>query len=209
MKPSHRDGFIDFGPPQSLDCLSDLSCAIDYKLKMKEEPRKIDQGMASACISDERRTNRKLNLPTVGNNSIVENPTVLIGTSAEQGLSGQITTMLEKLFPKKTSPLLKKTIRQSCQKQEPKLNSGDVEREENKEDMSIDASKQSDEIEQALGAANTLGKKAGRSNFPDIVGGLDELNMDNYDDDDDSVASLWMYGKAKQKVMVCVLNSEL
>ncbi|KAK9053604.1 hypothetical protein SSX86_024678 [Deinandra increscens subsp. villosa] len=54
---------------------------------------------------------------------------------------------------------------------------GDVESEEINEDMSIDASKQSDEIEQALGAANTLAKKAGGSNFPDIADGLDELNM--------------------------------
>ncbi|KAK9048159.1 hypothetical protein SSX86_032877, partial [Deinandra increscens subsp. villosa] len=57
---------------------------------------------------------------------------------------------------------------------------GDVESEEINEDMSIDASKQSDEIEQALGAANTLAKKAGGSNFPDIADGLDELNMDDY-----------------------------
>ncbi|KAK9058050.1 hypothetical protein SSX86_022890 [Deinandra increscens subsp. villosa] len=62
---------------------------------------------------------------------------------------------------------------------------GDVESKEINEDMSIDASKQSDENEQALGAANTLAKKAGGSNFPDIADGLDELNMDDYDDEDD------------------------
>ncbi|KAK9077795.1 hypothetical protein SSX86_006133 [Deinandra increscens subsp. villosa] len=64
---------------------------------------------------------------------------------------------------------------------------GDVESEENNEDMSVDASKQPTEIEQALGAANAVGKKAGGSNFPDIADGLDELNMDDYDKEDDAI----------------------
>ncbi|XP_071730511.1 uncharacterized protein [Rutidosis leptorrhynchoides] len=73
----------------------------------------------------------------------------------------------------------------------------DVESEEgDDEDMCVDASKQpveieQAEIEQALGAANALGKhsikKAGSSSFPDIADGLDELNMDDYDDEDDDI----------------------
>lgn len=65
----------------------------------------------------------------------------------------------------------------------------DVFSEENDEDMSVDASKQpTAEIEQALGAANALGKKAGGSNFLDIADGLDELNMDDYDNEDDGIS---------------------
>ncbi|KAJ0802306.1 putative transcription factor WD40-like family [Helianthus annuus] len=47
-------------------------------------------------------------------------------------------------------------------------------------------------MEQALGAANALGKKAGGSSFPDIADGLDELNMDDYDDEDDAIDILGM-----------------
>ncbi|KAI3828575.1 hypothetical protein L1987_02679 [Smallanthus sonchifolius] len=61
----------------------------------------------------------------------------------------------------------------------------DVEKEEDDEDMSDDASEQPAEIEQALGAANALGK--GGSNIHDIADGLDELNMDDYDDEDDAI----------------------
>ncbi|KAJ0609003.1 putative transcription factor WD40-like family [Helianthus annuus] len=63
---------------------------------------------------------------------------------------------------------------------------------ESEEDMSVDASKQPAAIEQALGAANALGKKAGGSSFPDIADGLDELNMDAYDDEDDAIDILGM-----------------
>ena len=68
----------------------------------------------------------------------------------------------------------------------------DVESEEDDEDMSVDATKQPAEIEQALGAANALGKvstwKTGGSNLADIADGLDELNMDDYDDEDDGIS---------------------
>ncbi|XP_024996151.1 uncharacterized WD repeat-containing protein C17D11.16-like [Cynara cardunculus var. scolymus] len=66
-----------------------------------------------------------------------------------------------------------------------------VESEEDEEDMSVDASKEPADVEQALGAANALGKlsvrKAGGSELPDITDGLDELNMDDYDDEDDAI----------------------
>ncbi|GKE68937.1 hypothetical protein Tco_1527009, partial [Tanacetum coccineum] len=61
--------------------------------------------------------------------------------------------------------------------------------DENEEEMSVDAALQPAAIEQALGAANALGKlsikKGGGSN--DIADGLDELNMDDYDDEDDGI----------------------
>ncbi|KAI3756161.1 hypothetical protein L1987_55977 [Smallanthus sonchifolius] len=70
-------------------------------------------------------------------------------------------------------------------------NGVDVETEEgddeDNEDMSVDASKQPAEIEQASSAANALGKKASGSSFPDIADGLNELNMDDYDDEDDVI----------------------
>lgn len=70
-------------------------------------------------------------------------------------------------------------------------NDVDVESEEGDEDMSVDVSKQPAEIEQALGAANAMGKlsigKAGGSTHTDIADGLDELNMDDYDDEDDAI----------------------
>ena len=66
-----------------------------------------------------------------------------------------------------------------------------VESEEDEEDMNVDASKQPADIEQALGAASALGKlsikKAGGSELVDVTDGLDELNMDDYDDEDDGI----------------------
>lgn len=62
--------------------------------------------------------------------------------------------------------------------------------DENDEEMSVDAALQPAAIEQALGAANALGKlsikKGGGSN--DIADGLEELNMDDYDDEDDGIS---------------------
>ncbi|KAL8238988.1 hypothetical protein R6Q59_015555 [Mikania micrantha] len=57
--------------------------------------------------------------------------------------------------------------------------------EEEDEDMCVDASKQPAEIEQALGAASALGK--GGSSIHGIADGLDELNMDDYDEEDDAI----------------------
>ncbi|GJX14333.1 uncharacterized WD repeat-containing protein [Tanacetum coccineum] len=70
--------------------------------------------------------------------------------------------------------------------------------DENDEEMSVDAALQPAAIEQALGAANALGKlsikKGGGSN--DIADGLDELNMDDYDDEDDAAVDLFGSGIA-------------
>ncbi|KAI7741320.1 hypothetical protein M8C21_024842, partial [Ambrosia artemisiifolia] len=62
--------------------------------------------------------------------------------------------------------------------------------EEGNEDMSdddddVDVTEQPAEVEKALGAANALGK--GGSSVHDIADGLDELNMDAYDDEDDAI----------------------
>ncbi|KAK1417808.1 hypothetical protein QVD17_26942 [Tagetes erecta] len=70
----------------------------------------------------------------------------------------------------------------------------DVEKDEDvDEDMSDDnddvSEQPADEIEQALDAANALGRDGG-SNIHVIADGLDELNMDEYDDEDDAINML-------------------
>ncbi|KAJ0716101.1 putative transcription factor WD40-like family [Helianthus annuus] len=59
--------------------------------------------------------------------------------------------------------------------------------EEGNEDMSDDedVTGQGEEVERALGAASALGK--GGSSVHDIADGLDELNMDEYDEEDDAI----------------------
>ncbi|KAG8370725.1 hypothetical protein BUALT_Bualt13G0013200 [Buddleja alternifolia] len=63
------------------------------------------------------------------------------------------------------------------------------ENEENDENMDVDASKQDDELAHALSAANALGKSSKRSGAtPDsLTDALKELDMDNYDEEDDGV----------------------
>ncbi|KAI7732736.1 hypothetical protein M8C21_005565 [Ambrosia artemisiifolia] len=90
-----------------------------------------------------------------------------------------------KLIPSVADPLSKEEIDEM--KNKLALLDNSVESEEDNEDMSVDAVKQQDEIEKALGAANALGKKGGGTSFPDIADGLDELNMDAYDDEDDAI----------------------
>ncbi|KAL9993618.1 putative transcription factor WD40-like family [Helianthus debilis subsp. tardiflorus] len=89
-------------------------------------------------------------------------------------------------IPSVPDPLSKEEIDEMMKKKLALLENSE-EDVESEEDMSVDASKQPAAIEQALGAANALGKKAGGSSFPDIADGLDELNMDAYDDEDDAI----------------------
>lgn len=69
--------------------------------------------------------------------------------------------------------------------------SGESENEEEDEDMDVEAAKRGDEVSQALAAADALGKASksttSNSNFQDITDGLQELNMDNYDKEDDGI----------------------
>lgn len=59
--------------------------------------------------------------------------------------------------------------------------------------MSIDAAKPTDEVSTALAAADALGRtsvyKSSTGNFEDITDGLRELDMDNYDDEDEGTFS--------------------
>ncbi|CAL9098222.1 unnamed protein product [Musa textilis] len=66
--------------------------------------------------------------------------------------------------------------------------SGDSEEEE-QEDMDVDTSKEADEVAHALAAAEALSNNQGdkSSDFQDIADGLRELDMDNYDDEDDDI----------------------
>ncbi|KAG1342839.1 putative WD repeat-containing protein C17D11.16 [Cocos nucifera] len=64
---------------------------------------------------------------------------------------------------------------------------GDSEGEED-EDMDIDASHEVDEVSIARAAARALGKgNTSSANFQDITDGLQELDMDNYDEEDDGI----------------------
>lgn len=67
--------------------------------------------------------------------------------------------------------------------------SEDSDDEEAEEDMNVDESKENedDEIAHALAAADALGKATQVSSVgtDDITDGLKELDMDNYDDEDD------------------------
>lgn len=56
--------------------------------------------------------------------------------------------------------------------------------DEEDEDMDVDAAKHMDEVTHALAAADALGKTSG-NNFEDITDGLKELDMENYDEEDD------------------------
>ncbi|GFZ19666.1 transducin/WD40 repeat-like superfamily protein [Actinidia rufa] len=57
--------------------------------------------------------------------------------------------------------------------------------------MDVDAAKQGDEVAHALAAADALGKASkstsSKSNFEDITGGLRELDMEHYDEEDNGV----------------------
>ncbi|XP_050229690.1 uncharacterized WD repeat-containing protein C17D11.16 [Mercurialis annua] len=62
--------------------------------------------------------------------------------------------------------------------------------EEEDEDMEVDTSKQTDEVSQALAVADALGrapKNKSTAKFDDITEGLKELDMDNYDEEDEGI----------------------
>ena len=55
--------------------------------------------------------------------------------------------------------------------------------------MDVDAAKQTGEVSQALAVANALGRSSkvnkSETKFDDIADGLKELDMDNYDEEED------------------------
>ncbi|KAK6120080.1 hypothetical protein DH2020_046210 [Rehmannia glutinosa] len=63
------------------------------------------------------------------------------------------------------------------------------ENEENGENMNVDAVKQDDELARALSAADALGKasKSSKAETDSLTDALKELDMDNYDEEDDGV----------------------
>ncbi|XP_059460675.1 uncharacterized WD repeat-containing protein C17D11.16-like [Corylus avellana] len=69
--------------------------------------------------------------------------------------------------------------------------SGDCESEEDDEEMDVDAAKQTDEIACALEVADALGRTSSSSklatSFDDVTNGLRELDMENYDEEDDGI----------------------
>jgi hypothetical protein len=61
--------------------------------------------------------------------------------------------------------------------------------EEDDQEMDVDAAKQTGEVSQALAVANALGRSSkvnkSETKFDDIADGLQELDMDKYDDEED------------------------
>lgn len=66
------------------------------------------------------------------------------------------------------------------------LYSGDSENEDNDEDMDVGPNAQNDEVAQALSVADALGM-ASEERFDDITVGLRELDMENYDEEDEGM----------------------
>ncbi|KAJ4822978.1 hypothetical protein Tsubulata_000347 [Turnera subulata] len=69
--------------------------------------------------------------------------------------------------------------------------SGSEAEEEDEKDMDLDAAKESGEVEQALAVANALGRSSKKhksaGNFDDLTDALKELDMDNYDEEEEGV----------------------
>ncbi|XP_061953685.1 uncharacterized protein LOC133676120 [Populus nigra] len=63
--------------------------------------------------------------------------------------------------------------------------------EEDDQEMDVDAAKQTGEVSQALAIANALDRSSkvnkSETKFDDIADGLQELDMDNYDDEEDGI----------------------
>ncbi|KAF9678267.1 hypothetical protein SADUNF_Sadunf07G0017100 [Salix dunnii] len=63
--------------------------------------------------------------------------------------------------------------------------------EEGDQEMDVDAAKQTGEVSQALAVANALGRSSkvnkSETKFDDIADGLKELDMDNYDEEEDGI----------------------
>lgn len=63
--------------------------------------------------------------------------------------------------------------------------------EEDDQEMDVGAAKQTGEVSQALAVANALGRSSkvnkSETKFDDIADGLKELDMDNYDDEEDGI----------------------
>lgn len=75
--------------------------------------------------------------------------------------------------------------------------SGDGEIERDDEDMDVEYVKEADEVAQALLVANALEKSSKTikgTNFQDIEDGLRELDMDNYDEEDDDGIEIFSKG---------------
>ncbi|KAI4304037.1 hypothetical protein MLD38_039601 [Melastoma candidum] len=69
--------------------------------------------------------------------------------------------------------------------------SGDGGSDEDEEEMELDNTKKANEVSQALAVANALGRASKITNdkagFDAIADGLRELNMDNYDEEDEDI----------------------
>ncbi|CAA0816714.1 Transducin/WD40 repeat-like superfamily protein [Striga hermonthica] len=97
-----------------------------------------------------------------------------------KGVSRTVPTAAEPPSNEKIEELLKSGVLETR---------GESENEENDEDMNVDAVSQEDELSRALSAASALGKasKSSKMESDSLADALKELDMDNYDEDDDGV----------------------
>ncbi|GER55302.1 transducin/WD40 repeat-like superfamily protein [Striga asiatica] len=97
-----------------------------------------------------------------------------------KGVSKTVPTAAEPPSNEKIEELLKSGVLETR---------GESENEENDEDMNVDAVSQGDELSRALSAASALGKasKSSKMESDSLADALKELDMDNYDEDDDGV----------------------
>ncbi|KAJ6907192.1 periodic tryptophan protein 1 [Populus alba x Populus x berolinensis] len=94
-----------------------------------------------------------------------------------------------KSVPSVADPPSKEEIEELIKASDLERSGEDSGSEEDDQEMDVDAAKQTGEVSQALAVANALGRSSkvnkSETKFDDIADGLQELDMDNYDEEDD------------------------
>ncbi|KAJ6907189.1 periodic tryptophan protein 1 [Populus alba x Populus x berolinensis] len=96
-----------------------------------------------------------------------------------------------KSVPSVADPPSKEEIEELIKASDLERSGEDSGSEEDDQEMDVDAAKQTGEVSQALAVANALGRSSkvnkSETKFDDIADGLQELDMDNYDDEEDGI----------------------
>ncbi|KAG6768282.1 hypothetical protein POTOM_027183 [Populus tomentosa] len=94
-----------------------------------------------------------------------------------------------KSVPSVADPPSKEEIEELIKASDLERSGEDSGSEEDDQEMDVDAAKQTSEVSQALAVANAHGRSSkvnkSETKFDDLADGLQELDMDNYDDEDD------------------------
>lgn len=96
-----------------------------------------------------------------------------------------------KSVPSVADPPSKEEIEELIKASDLERSGEDSGSEEDGHEMDVDAAKQTGEVSQALAVANAHGRSSkvnkSETKFDDLADGLQELDMDNYDDEDDGI----------------------